>query len=193
MKLPLSSLLRSTAAASCVAALLCAPLGACDSSGSTPGATVDAAAADTAGTDAAAQGDVGQADGLAEDAAGGQDTAEADAGGEDTATSDTATSDTATQPDAMMGDMHGDTGMMPDGGPMGPTWTTDIQPMMQSYCTSCHGFASSYMSFQFQANKSYKKMKAGSMPPGCQGHGPGCPTTDEIATLKAWLDAGKPE
>ena len=64
---------------------------------------------------------------------------------------------------------------------------------MQAYgCAGCHGFASSLMSMKFKAANAYQRMQAGIMPPGCQSHGAGCPTTDDIATFKAWLDAGMP-
>ncbi len=99
-------------------------------------------------------------------------------------------------------------------GPTEATWKDDILPMLTQYCSACHqatGCPSGvcFLSEDFDPSQdaagkvhcpdhtfaecAVKRLEEGSMPsPACTPGAPGCPTADEMATLKAWAEAGAP-
>jgi hypothetical protein len=95
-----------------------------------------------------------------------------------------------------------------------PTWTTDIHPILTSYCSDCHtggGFAPAWLDSYSAAATTRAaapvcsghvrgecfdvRIGDGSMPDGapCEPGGAGCITVDEFATLQEWVRDGMPE
>ena len=124
----------------------------------------------------------------------------------------------------LLGDMASDVIAAPEdqlpacNAPKGPTYSEDVQPILQQHCSPCHttlksggvNHASSYADTQVASKVCAGKLvgecvivriKDGSMPfgKGCTGDpaadasNPACLTADEQATVQAWVDAGQPE
>ena len=89
---------------------------------------------------------------------------------------------------------------------VGPTWTADVQPVIHAHCSACHSDGGggpfpldSYEAFVPLAEASLAAIEGGVMPPlnadlSCRDYeGVDEPDEAQVATLRAWMEAGMPE
>jgi hypothetical protein len=120
---------------------------------------------------------------------------------------DSTPSDTVPQDTQAIDTTQGD---IPGADTMDPTFTANIQPLLDFHCGACHGgtesincsgvtcFATVYehnlMNSVTCPGKtvgecSLQRIEAGQMPPEC----PTCVTEEDKALIQSWIDAGMPE